>query len=97
MARFVIAPRARTDLIAIAEYISQDNPAAAARLIAQFTEKFRQLAERPLLGRPRWTIRANLRSVPLGRYVIYYWPSEDGIEVVRVLHSAMDIPRAFAE
>ena len=97
MARFVIAPRARADLTAIAEYISRDNPEAASQLIAAFASKFRQLAERPLMGRPRWTLRADLRSVPLGRYVIYYWPVEDGIEVVRVLHSALDIPKAFRE
>ena len=95
MARYVIAPRARADLIAIAEHIGRDNPAAASRLIAQFTSKFRLLAERPLMGRPRWTLRANLRSVPLGRYVVYYWPTDDGIEVVRVLHSALDIERVF--
>lgn len=95
MARYVIAPRARADLIAIAEYISRDNPAAASRLVAQFTSRFELLAERPFTGRPRGELRTNLRSVPLGRYVIFYWPIQDGIEVARVLHSALDIERAL--
>jgi hypothetical protein len=32
-----------------------------------------------------------LRSFPVGRYVVFYRPQDDGIDVVRVLHSARDI------
>jgi toxin ParE1/3/4 len=41
--------------------------------------------------------RANVRSFPFGRYVIFYEPIEDGIDVVRVLHSARDIDAVFGE
>jgi len=38
------------------------------------------------------TVRAELpSSFPVGRYVVFYQPQDDGVEVVRVLHSARDI------
>ena len=39
----------------------------------------------------------DVRSFPFGRYVIFYEPIEDGIDVVRVLHSARDIDAVFGE
>jgi toxin ParE1/3/4 len=36
-----------------------------------------------------------LRSHPAGAYVIYYREMKSGIEIVRVLHGARDVPRAF--
>ena len=36
-------------------------------------------------------IRDSLRSFPFRRYVIFYLPLPDGIDVVRVLHSARDV------
>ena len=49
------------------------------------------------MGRARDELAADLRSFPFGRYVIFYEPIEDGIDVVRVLHSARDIDVAFDE
>ena len=36
-----------------------------------------------------------LRSLPLGNYIIFYRPIDDGIEVVRILHGARDLPPLF--
>jgi toxin ParE1/3/4 len=36
-----------------------------------------------------------LRSHPAGNYVVYYREMNGGIEIVRVLHGARDVPRAF--
>ena len=47
------------------------------------------------MGRARVELGADLRSFPFGRYVIFYAPIDDGIDVVRVLHSARDIDAAF--
>ena len=49
------------------------------------------------MGRARDELAADLRSFPFARYVIFYEPIEDGIDVVRVLHSARDIDAAFDE
>jgi hypothetical protein len=49
------------------------------------------------MGRVRDELAADLRSFPFGRYVIFYEPIEDGIDVVRVLHGARDIDAVFGE
>ena len=36
-----------------------------------------------------------IRSMPFGRYVIFYAPFVDGIDIIRVLHSARDIDAVF--
>jgi toxin ParE1/3/4 len=51
------------------------------------------LAARPLAGRARDELIPGLRSVPHGRYVIFYLPIEDGVEIVRLLHGARDLRR----
>ena len=45
----------------------------------------------PMMGRARPEIAPDLRSLPFKRYVIYYLPLHDGIDVVRILHSARDL------
>jgi toxin ParE1/3/4 len=43
------------------------------------------------MGRPRDELALGLRSFAFGRYVVFVQPLADGIDVVRVLHSARDI------
>lgn len=45
----------------------------------------------------RRPLAADLRSFPFGRYVIFYTPVQDSIDVVRVLHSARDVEASFGE
>ena len=47
------------------------------------------------MGRSRDELSPDVRSLPFGRYVILYLPLADGIDVVRVLHSARDIEAIF--
>jgi toxin ParE1/3/4 len=49
------------------------------------------------MGRARHGLLVNLHSFAVRNYVIFYQPIPDGIEVLRVLHGARDIPRAFDE
>jgi toxin ParE1/3/4 len=60
-------------------------------LIRQFQERFEVLANHPQMGRLRPELSEKLRSWNVHRFVIFYFPISDGIEVARVLHSAMDI------
>jgi toxin ParE1/3/4 len=53
------------------------------------------LSKDPAIGRPRNELAKDLRSFPVGRYVVFYLPSPHGIEIVRVLHSARDIDMIF--
>jgi toxin ParE1/3/4 len=84
-------PLAALDILDIWDHIVGDNMAAADRWIDELDAAFGRLATQPMMGRARPELAPDLRSFPFGRYVIYYMPLSDGIDVVRVLHSARDI------
>jgi len=84
-------PRCRQDLIDIWTYIAADNEQAADRLPDRIDESLIRLADFPELGRQRPELGKALRSLPVGRYIIYYRPISKGLEVVRVLSSFIDI------
>lgn len=92
MNQFRVSEVARSDLEGIWFYIAQDNPAAADKFIQAVVTRFPKLAAMPGLGRPREELSLRLRSFPVGRYVIFYRTIENGIEIVRVLHGARDLP-----
>jgi toxin ParE1/3/4 len=83
------------DLEEIGDYISQDNPDAAERLILLIREKCELLSKQPGVGRDRSDVLSGLRGFPVGNYVIFYQPANDGVEIFRVLHGARDIPELF--
>jgi toxin ParE1/3/4 len=49
----------------------------------------------PGIGRQREDLAPRLRGFPFGNYVIFYRPMENGVEIVRVLHGARDLPPLF--
>jgi len=88
-------PEAEADLLEIAVYIAQDDLAASDRFIDAVAEKLELLARHPTMGRLRSELAPNVRSFPVGQYVIFYRPTRNGIDVVRILSGARDIPSLF--
>ena len=88
-------PQAETDLDDIWWHIAQDNPDAADRLLDTIDERCKTLAQFPYIGTSRDDLLPNLRSLPVGNYLIFYLPLPDGIEVVRVLAGMRDIDAIF--
>ena len=97
MARITRRPLAAADILDIWDHIAEDSVEQADRWVDKLDEKFRLIATQPLMGRGRGDLAADVRSFPFGRYVIFYEPIEDGIDVVRVLHGARDIDAIFGE
>lgn len=97
MPRITRRPLAETDIVEIWDYIADDNFEAADRWVDQLDEKLRLLAMQPLMGRTRDELERGVRSFPFGRYVIFYMPTDVGIDVVRVLHGARDIDTVFGD
>ena len=95
MKQFRVSPAARTDLDEIWFYIAQDNVDAADKFIHAIVSRFPKLAAMPQLGRRREELSPRLRSFPVGRYVLFYRPLENVIEIARVLHGARDFPPRF--
>jgi len=87
-----VSDAARADLDDIWLYIAQDKPEAADRFIRAILSRFPTLASMPHVGRQREELAPGLRSFPVGNYIIFYRPLEHGIEVVRLLHGARDLP-----
>jgi toxin ParE1/3/4 len=104
MSRIVRRRAARQDLADIVyHYVSTASLDTARRFRAEAQATLQRLAAMPGMGaryeheHPALT---GLRFFPLSRfrnYLIFYRPLADGIEVVRVLHGARDIPRLLAE
>ena len=88
-------PRAADDLIELWDYIADDSVTRADAFIDDIDSKFHLLAEQPTLGRSRDELAPGLRSVPFGRYVIFYEVMPHGIAIVRVLHGARDLGPSF--
>jgi toxin ParE1/3/4 len=83
------------DLVEIAFHIAEQNLVAADRWLETIDEKCQRLARMPELGRKRPDLAPELRSFPVGNYIIFYRPLPDGIQVIRVLHGARDLPPLF--
>jgi toxin ParE1/3/4 len=85
------------DLAEIWAYIAEDSPRQADILAVRIDQEFKVLARNPNIGRARPELLANLRSFPVGLYIIFYIPRPRGIEVIRVLHGARDLKPLLQE
>jgi toxin ParE1/3/4 len=90
-----ITELAESDLAKIWLYIARENPDAADQFVDKLRVQCHRLAAAPQLGRPRPEFAMDLRSYRVGNYFIFYFPTDAGIEVARVLHGARDLPRLF--
>jgi len=92
-----ISDQAEADLVDIWLYIAEDNIPAADRLNQKINDLILKLSEFPEIGRERPEIRAvdGLRSVPVGKYLVFYQVTEDTVRIHRILHGSLDIPSLF--
>lgn len=92
-----IAQQARNDIKDIWTYIAELNQAAAEKLTAEFLKKFQMPADNPSVGKRHDEIIVNLKSFPHKKYVIFYFETENGVEIYRVLHGARDVENLFED
>ncbi|MFI5455353.1 MAG: type II toxin-antitoxin system RelE/ParE family toxin [Isosphaerales bacterium] len=95
---------ARQDLVDVFYYYARHGTLPTARhFLAQAEATFQRLARMPGIGtryEPDEPLYAELRYFPVSRfrvYLVFYRPIPGGIEVLRVLHGARDIPGMLAE
>ena len=89
--RVVQRPQAERDLIEIWSFIADDNEQAADRPLDRFDRALLTLSDNPKAGRARPELAPDLRSFPVGNYVLYYRPAADEIELARVRSGYLDI------
>jgi toxin ParE1/3/4 len=94
VARYTLTRDADFDIAAIAEFsVTQWGLARAEEYILALHPTFQTLANFPDVGRDAGAIRAGYRSLESGAHSVFYRKSNDGVEVVRVLHQSMDFGR----
>jgi toxin ParE1/3/4 len=83
------SPRAANDLIAIADYLTERNPAAARAVEAAIRRTVDLLSEFSGSGRAL-TQRPNVRVMPLARYpyLIFYTISVEELLILHIRHGA---------
>lgn len=87
---------ASQDLDDIAEYIGQDSPAAATRVILELLDRTESmLVDHPAAGRAGRLLGTRELVVASLPYVIAYRVRERDIEILRVLHTSRRWPSDF--
>lgn len=83
--------QAKADLLAIVEFIAEDNPDAAEALGDEIEEKAIKLLQHPKLykaGRVKGTRELVVRP----NYVMVYAIKDESVNILRVLHAAQQWP-----
>src|SRR4051794_15394820 len=103
MGRLLVRPQAEEDVDAIAATIARDKLDAALRFYDRAQASFEFLSDWPQAGtrrRTRDVALRGLRSYPIRgyrNYLVFYLPlGADGVDIVRVIHGARDLPTALA-
>jgi len=82
---------ARSDLLSIVDYVSDDNPDAAQRLKDEIEHKAAKLPEHPKLHRPG-RVQGTREVVVRANYILVYIEDSQSIRILRVLHAARQWP-----
>jgi toxin ParE1/3/4 len=97
MPRYFVAESANDDIDDILAAIIPENEDAAWRWYSGLYEKFDVLAHSPGIGRLRDELRLNLHMFPFGNYLIFYLIVPNGVQIVRVIHGARDVPQVLSQ
>ena len=86
---------ALANLEAEADYIAEDNPAAADRLVQRIVRAVSLLGKNPAMGRPGRV--SGTRELVVGDtpYIVPYRVRANAVEILRVFHAARKWPTSF--
>jgi toxin ParE1/3/4 len=90
--RLRLSPLVPGDLEEIAEYIFEDSPRHALRVIRLLRAKMFEIAKEPLLYRIRPELGVDARLAVVGRYVILFRIRDKTVRIERVVHGMRDLP-----
>lgn len=92
MRRVILVPQARRDLGGIWDFSAETwGTAQADRYVARLVSQMDQSARRRSIGRPCDDLYPGLRRTKSGSHYIFFLATDDGIQVVRILHEQMDV------
>lgn len=95
--------RALEDLADAGTYLEEHTSGAGLRFLEAAEHVFQDLLEAPTLGPGREFLNPKLSGLRSWRirgfekWLIFYRPIDDGIEIIRVLHGARDLQNALSD
>lgn len=98
-----VRPQADTEMDALADDIARDSLNAALRFLEAVQKSFDLISKQPEIGSRRYAylpLMEGLRMWPVAnfeKHLIFYIERPSYIDVLRVLHSARDLPEALTE
>ena len=96
--RLSISQAARADIDEIWIHAATEwSIEAANRLRESLGRIFSLLRRNPFAGRSRDELSSGLRSLPSGRYLVFYRVESDAVRVIRVLHGMRDLPARLGD
>ncbi|MBT9499529.1 MAG: type II toxin-antitoxin system RelE/ParE family toxin [Zoogloea sp.] len=96
MLELLIRPLARRDLKAIWSYtVQQWGAVQADQYLHNLNREVQELLNFPELGISCDHIRTGYRKLQVKRHLVFYRRNAQHIEIVRVLHEAMDVKSHF--
>ena len=95
----ILVPRARAELREALRTIGRGNMSAARAMNDAVELAARRLGENPALGHVRPFVPAHYRFCSLTRfaYLLVYDSTTDPVRIVRLAHTARDLPRLLAD
>jgi toxin ParE1/3/4 len=97
MSRYLINVVASRDLNEIADYFANNNLEAGEEFFQAFNRNRQQLVAFPNSGKSYANIRADLRSLSVAGYIVFYRLLDDGIEILRVVSGRRNLQDLFRE
>ena len=90
-------PEALEDLFDIWVYVASQSQSeiAADRVVDDIDARAMLYAKNVELGELRPDLAESVRCFTVDRFVVFYRPNSEGIEVLQVIHGSRDIPRHF--
>ncbi|MEM9839497.1 MAG: type II toxin-antitoxin system RelE/ParE family toxin [Pseudomonadota bacterium] len=86
--KYRLTARAARDLRNIADFLDEQNPAAAARVLARLERTLELIATAPTIGRV--SARPGTREFPVGRFpfLVVYRIEEAQVSVLTIFHTS---------
>jgi plasmid stabilization system protein ParE len=89
--RLRLSPLVPADLEEIADFIAQDSPRHALRVLRLLRARMKEIAKQPELYRLRPELGPDARLAVVGQYVILFRIRPNAVRIERVVHGARDL------
>jgi toxin ParE1/3/4 len=94
----VVSSQAREDLDDIWNYyLEKGLQDVGIKLLREIGKKFSLFLQYPEIGRERNDLLLHLRCFVVKDYLIFYLPSQDSIEIFRVIKGSRNVSKLFDE